>query len=89
MPLPGFEDFWALPSVQEQRGGNSSLSFLYSEFPEEPLRLCSSSGSNLQGGNRSPFWEGFLAVLASPALKGLTSSCGENKVDGSLGSPVG
>uniref|UniRef100_A0A8C3URC7 Uncharacterized protein n=1 Tax=Catharus ustulatus TaxID=91951 RepID=A0A8C3URC7_CATUS len=50
-----------------QRGENSSLNFLYSEFPGEPLRLCSSSGSNLQGGSRSPFWGGFLAVLASPA----------------------
>lgn len=87
MPLyPVLRIFGHCPQCKSRGGKNSSLSFLYSEFPEGTLRLCSNSGSNLRGGNRSPFWGGFLAVLASPVLEGLTSSRGGDKVNGSVGS---
>lgn len=79
------------PQFKSREGKNSSLSFLYSEFPGEPLRLCSSSGSNLQRGSRSPFWGRFLAVLASPAGGSHVPMWWRQSrwQRGQLGSPVG
>lgn len=48
----------------QSREGETKVSAFCNQFPEEPLRLCSKSGSNLRGGNSNPFWEGFLAGIS-------------------------